>query len=125
MFSEQIVGRFNCIVSNLIKNALYYLDQFPDSVVTIGTERRTICRIEYNVIYVHDTGPGISANILPKLFDDFYTSDKKNGTGLGLSFCKRNMKAFGGDIICESEFGNGKNGWTKFSLLFPKIDLEG
>ena len=75
----------------------------------------------YNVIYVKDiNSPGIKPELISKLFDDFYTVGKKEGTGLGLSFCKRNMNLFGGDIICESEVGK----WTKFSLLFPEVDLN-
>jgi len=117
---KAVPDRLSYIVFNLLKNALYYLNQFPESLVTIGTERRTISGTEYNVIYVNDTGPGIPPHIIPKLFGDFYTSGKKEGTGLGLSFCKRNMQMFGGDIICESEFGK----WTRFSLLFPKLSEE-
>jgi len=117
---KAVPDRLTYIVFNLLKNALYYLNQFPESVVTIGTERRTVDGAEFNVIYVNDTGPGIPPHIIPKLFGDFYTSGKKEGTGLGLSFCKRNMQMFGGDIICESEFGK----WTRFSLLFPKLSDE-
>ncbi|MCE3255634.1 MAG: integral rane sensor hybrid histidine kinase [Rickettsiaceae bacterium] len=127
---KAVPDRFTYIIFNLLKNALYYLDQYPESTITIGTEVKEIDGKQYNVIYVHDTGPGIATNTIPKLFGDFYTSGKKEGTGLGLAFCKRNMKLFGGDIICESELGddnngndsnngNKKNGWTKFSLLFP------
>ncbi len=117
---KAVPDRLTYIIFNLLKNALYYLNQFPNSVVTIGTERRKIGGVDYNVIYVNDTGPGIPPHIIPKLFGDFYTSGKKEGTGLGLSFCKRNMQMFGGDIICESEFGK----WTRFSLLFPKLSEE-
>ena len=166
-----IDDRFTFIIYNLLKNALYYLNQYPDSIVTIGVEtfnpglpslRVTkngsaaiqnvdvevtglphhasmvrndgsgnggngsgIDYSKYNVIYVYDTGPGIPSNILPKLFGDFFTSGKKEGTGLGLAFCKRNMKIFGGDIIVESELGkDGNNGWTKFNLLLPKLTEE-
>ncbi|MBU6338668.1 MAG: response regulator [Rickettsiales bacterium] len=112
--------RFTFIIYNLLKNALYYLKDYPDSVVTIGVEQRAYEGENYNVIYVQDTGPGIPENIIPKLFGDFYTSGKKGGTGLGLAFCKRNMIAFGGDIICESELKK----WTKFSLLFPILSEE-
>ncbi len=114
--------RFTFVIYNLIKNGLYYLKDYPDSIITVGAENRVIDRVEYNVIYVHDTGPGIHPEIIPKLFEDFFTSGKKEGTGLGLSFCKRNMRILNGDIIVESEFGtDGKLGWTKFFLLFPKI----
>ena len=117
---KAVPDRLTYIVFNLFKNALYYLNQFPESVVTVGTEKRTVDGTEYNTIYVNDTGPGIPPHIIPKLFGDFYTSGKKEGTGLGLSFCKRNMQMFGGDIICESELGK----WTRFSLLFPKLSEE-
>ena len=126
---KAIDDRFTFIIYNLLKNALYYLNQYPASIVTVGAETRSVDNKEYNSIYVYDTGPGIPSEILPKLFGDFFTSGKKDGTGLGLAFCKRNMKIFGGDIVVESELGKDgpdgkKNGWTKFSLLFPKLSED-
>ena len=109
---------FKYILFNLIKNALYYLKEYPKSVITVGSEFKCIDGKDYNIIYIHDTGPGIPSNVIPKLFGDFYTSGKKEGTGLGLAFCKRNMQSFGGDIVCDSEL----NEWTKFGLLFPVIE---
>ncbi|MCE3255633.1 MAG: his Kinase domain protein [Rickettsiaceae bacterium] len=117
---KAIPDRFTFIIYNLLKNALYYLKEYPSSTITIGTEVREVDGKQHNIIYIHDTGPGIAPHIIPKLFGDFYTSGKKEGTGLGLAFCKRNMKLFGGDIICESELGK----WTKFSLLFPILSEE-
>ena len=116
-----IPERFNFIICNLLKNALYYLKEYPNSIITVGTEEKVVNGINHNSIYVSDTGPGIPPHIIPKLFGDFFTSGKKEGTGLGLAFCKRNMLIFGGDVICESEFNQGGHGWTKFSLLFPKL----
>jgi CheY-like chemotaxis protein len=133
---KAVPDRFIFIIYNLLKNAIHYFDQYPNATITIGTQianspigsisHRMIADSHnldsldlshYNAIYIHDTGPGISDEVLPKLFGDFFTSGKKDGTGLGLAFCKRNMIAFGGNILCESEFGK----YTKFSLLFPKI----
>lgn len=113
---KAISKRFYFIICNLLKNSLYYIDEYPQAKIEVGIEKRDnqIC------VYVYDNGPGISEEVMPKLFEDFFTSGKKGGTGLGLSFCKRNMNIFGGDIICESEFGE----WTKFSLLFPEISEE-
>jgi signal transduction histidine kinase/CheY-like chemotaxis protein len=122
--------RLTYIIFNLMKNALYYINQYPNSDVKIGLESRVIDKKKYNSIYVYDTGPGIKSEVMPKIFDDFFTSDKKGGTGLGLAFCKRNMLLFGGDIICESKFGgidkfgNEISGWTKFSLIFPVISKD-
>ncbi|NBV07377.1 MAG: hybrid sensor histidine kinase/response regulator, partial [Proteobacteria bacterium] len=120
---KAVQERLSFIIYNLIKNALYYARQYPDLIIKIGTDpqpRKYKGKL-YNVIYVKDiNGPGIKPDLISKLFDDFYTVGKKEGTGLGLSFCKRNMNLFGGDIICESEIGK----WTKFSLLFPEVDLN-
>lgn len=112
--------RLSYVIFNLLKNALYYSNQFPEFEVTIGTEKRIINDKQYNVIYVKDNGVGIQEHIISKLFSDFYTYGKKEGTGLGLSFCKRNMQMFGGEIICESKYKK----WTKFSLLFPVLSEE-
>lgn len=62
-----------------------------------------------------DTGKGISKDILPHVFDRFFTRTQ-HGAGVGLAFCKMVMHSFGGDIRCQSE--EGKH--TLFSLSFPQ-----
>lgn len=94
---------------NLLKNALYYFDRYPDARVTIKVEERQVT--------VEDTGPGIRSEDLPRLFEAFQTWDKPDGTGLGLSFCQRTMRALGGSIHCESELGK----FTRFVLRFPAL----
>lgn len=118
-YFKTMLDRFSFIFNNLIKNALYYSSSFPDFNITIGFEQKKINGKNYNIIYFLDNGPGISPDKMDKLFKDFSTFSKKGGTGLGLAFCKKNMKIFDGDIICESKYGEGNQGWTKFSLLFP------
>jgi len=107
---------FAYILFNLMKNAFYYLSSYPKSKITIWTERG----YEYNSVYFKDTGPGIPEKKLPELFGDFVSFGKKSGTGLGLSFCKRAMSAFGGSISCNSVEGE----YTEFVLRFPKVDEE-
>ena len=118
-YFKTMLDRFSFIFNNLIKNALYYSSSFPDFNIKIGFDQKKINGKTYNIIYFLDNGPGISPDKMDKLFKDFSTFSKKGGTGLGLAFCKKNMKIFDGDIICESKFGEGNQGWTKFSLLFP------
>ena len=118
-YFKTMLDRFSFIFNNLIKNSLYYSSSFPDFNITIGFEQKKINGKNYNIIYFLDNGPGISPDKMDKLFKDFSTFSKKGGTGLGLAFCKKNMKIFDGDIICESKYGEGNQGWTKFSLLFP------
>jgi signal transduction histidine kinase len=65
-------------------------------------------------IKVADTGSGIPADRLSKIFDDFVTT-KRRGLGLGLAISKRIVEQLDGTITVESEVGRG----TSFTLRFP------
>ena len=101
--------RYLFILFNLLKNALYYFGEYPRARITITVEDHRIT--------FEDTGPGMKPEVLARLFESFHTSGKVGGTGLGLSFCRRTMQAFGGDIGCESEL----NRFTRFLLRFPQV----
>lgn len=101
------------VLFNLIMNAFYFIKPYPDARIYVRFEKGD----KFNKVYVKDTGPGIPAENLSKLFDAFFTSGRKGGTGLGLAYCKRVMKAFGGDIECNSVHGK----YTEFALSFPVI----
>jgi two-component system autoinducer 1 sensor kinase/phosphatase LuxN len=107
---------FSFVIFNLVKNAVYYFSQYPLSTLSIHLE----CGELENYIIVTDTGPGIADNAIPHIFDEFYTSGKSNGTGLGLAYCRRVMNAFGGNIHCQSKYGS----YTRFRLTFPIINEE-
>ncbi|MFT7098194.1 MAG: signal transduction histidine kinase [Rickettsiales bacterium] len=92
------------VVFNLLKNSLYY-----KANIKIWLDGDNRC------LYFKDDGIGIPADKLEFIFDDFFTSDKKGGTGLGLPFRKRVMRDFGGDISCTSTLGQG----VEFCLKFP------
>lgn len=97
------------ILFNLLKNALYHLPSHPGARVTVTVDARHI--------RVRDTGPGIASGRMANLFEDFQTSGKAEGTGLGLSFCRRAMRALGGEITCASRLGE----FTEFTLSFPEV----
>jgi len=64
----------------------------------------------------HDDGPGIAPDILPNIFDPFYTTKRPGrGTGLGLSICKAVLKEHGGNI----EAGSGPGGGALFTVTLP------
>ncbi|MEC9486206.1 MAG: hybrid sensor histidine kinase/response regulator [Prosthecochloris sp.] len=104
------------VLFNLIKNALYFLESCPGKKIFITLESGD----EQNRVIVKDTGPGIASEYLDRLFDPYFTAGRKGGTGLGLSYCKRVMRAFGGDITCDSVEGE----YTEFTLTFPVVSEE-
>lgn len=107
----------NYVFFNLIKNSLYYLQSRPDLKVRIRVEKGND---GFNKIHLRDNGPGISQDKLNNLFGAFSTYGKKDGTGLGLAFCKRAMESIGGSISCISKEGE----FTEFTLNFPEVTAE-
>ncbi len=113
-FGSDVLVRY--VIFNLLKNAFYYkfkANFYLNIQLNVDDE-------EWNVISVEDSGPGMDPEAREHIFDDFYTSGKKGGFGLGLPFCRKVMKALNGKITCESAPGKG----TKFSLYFPKYHSE-
>ncbi|MBM3162666.1 MAG: hybrid sensor histidine kinase/response regulator [Chlorobi bacterium] len=102
------------VLFNLIINAFYFIRPLPHARISIRIQRGG----KQNRVYVRDTGPGIPPENLCRLFEAFFTSGKKGGTGLGLAYCKRVMRAFGGDIVCDSVQGE----YTEFMLTFPEVN---
>jgi signal transduction histidine kinase len=68
---------------------------------------------------ISDTGPGISAESLPKIFEPYF-STKETGTGLGLAIVQKSVDVHNGTIDVESDTGNG----TKFTVRLPKADPD-
>jgi two-component system NtrC family sensor kinase len=64
---------------------------------------------------VSDTGIGIEADVLPRIFQPFFTSKKRRGLGLGLPICDRIVRSHGGKIDVDSEPGHG----TTFIIHLP------
>lgn len=83
-----------------------------------STEIKLWCESDDSANYLHyrDNGKGIDDSIIGKIFDDFYTTDSKNGSGIGLAFCKKVMENIGGSITCVSSQNSGAH----FVLHFPK-----
>jgi signal transduction histidine kinase len=69
------------------------------------------------MITVADTGMGIDSDVLPRIFQPFFTSKKRRGLGLGLPICDRIVKSHGGTIKVESKPGEG----TTFKVRLPVI----
>jgi signal transduction histidine kinase len=94
-----------------MKNSLHVIKINNKVKITIATQED----IGSNLLIFTDTGVGIPDDVLPHIFDPFFTANKKEGTGIGLAFCKNVMKAIGGTIHCDSDLGR----YTAFTLKFP------
>ncbi|RMF40612.1 MAG: FHA domain-containing protein [Planctomycetota bacterium] len=85
-----------------------------------AAQRRIDVRLEADTesvtIVVEDTGPGIAADEIPRIFTPFESSKGSKGTGLGLPVTQKTLREHGGDVVVESELGRG----TRFLLRWPR-----
>ncbi len=101
------------VLYNLFKNALHAIKSAGRGEVEIAF----FTQGNSKQLLVTDTGMGIPDDVLPHVFEPFYsTRHNVGGTGMGLAFCERVITAFGGKIHCESQAGR----YTRFSVLFPQ-----
>ena len=109
--------RLEQILYNLIDNAVKF--NCPGGSVTV-TASETGGRV---TIHVEDTGTGIAASDLPRVFERLYRADKSRsrkteGTGLGLAIVKHLVQAHGGEISARSEVGRG----SRFTFTLPAYE---
>jgi signal transduction histidine kinase len=58
------------------------------------------------MLQFRDTGPGIAPDVLPHIFDAFFSTKRHgSGAGMGLAFCRRATELLGGSIECTSVRG--------------------
>ncbi len=107
-------AQLGLLLSNLIDNALRY-------TASQGTVRIRLDTCESKVTFqVADTGRGIPASELPRIFERFYRVDKardrqSGGTGLGLAIVRHVAESHGGTVQVESELGQG----STFTVTLP------
>jgi signal transduction histidine kinase len=81
---------------------------------------RIIIRIQQDIetawTEIEDTGPGIPAAVMGKLFEPFATHGKTSGTGLGLSICRKTIQEHGGEITAQ----NRPEGGAVFRFALPR-----
>jgi two-component system heavy metal sensor histidine kinase CusS len=103
---------FGRAVSNLVENALRFTPAGGTIQISIAAGA------PHSQISVKDTGCGIPAEHLPRVFDRFYRIDSSRspqGAGLGLALVKSIMDLHGGSAVVESEVDRG----TTVSVTFP------
>jgi len=117
---------FHQILTNLLDNAIKYT---PDrGTVTVGA-RRLGCPTDFTgrvEFFVRDTGPGIPADELPRLFERFYRVDKARsralgGTGLGLAIVKHLARSQHGEVRVESQVDKGSTFYVSLPVQEPRL----
>jgi signal transduction histidine kinase len=111
--------RFRQALLNLASNANKFTEK---GTVTIAAHSPRIDGRDWITVAVTDTGIGMTAEQMGKLFQEFSqasstTASKYGGTGLGLAISKRFCQMMGGDITVQSEPGHG----STFTIRLPRI----
>ena len=96
---------FQVVVSNLLRNACSYTDRGRIDVI-----------LDPDRVIVRDTGIGMSAESMVRVFEPFYRADpsRPQGSGLGLSIVSRLCDRFGWKIELDSELGRGTTATIRF-----------
>ncbi len=119
-------GRVAQVITNLLSNAIHYNREHGHIRVATRTEA------DEAVVEVSDTGCGIAAEDLPRIFERFYRVDaartRHDGhSGLGLAICKALVEGQGGSISARSEVEIGSQFTVRFPALAadPRVPTEG
>jgi two-component system phosphate regulon sensor histidine kinase PhoR len=114
LFVQADRTRLEQILYNLVDNAVKF--NKPGGSVGVTAEPAG----DRVAIHIEDTGAGIAAADLPRVFERLYRADKSRsrtteGTGLGLAIVKHLVHAHGGEVSAESELGRG----SRFTFTLP------
>ena len=109
---EELIGdriHIKQVINNLLSNAIKYTEQGNITLSVKCINEKDICKL---IISVQDTGRGIKAENINKLFTKFERLDVEmnsttEGTGLGLAITKSLVEMMGGKINVQSQFGKG------------------
>jgi len=101
------------VLANLLSNAVRYTP--PEGTITVRAERRP----DDVLVSVSNTGDGIPAGDLDRVFERFYRVEKsrdraRGGAGIGLAIVKQLVESFGGRVGAESS-----DGLTRFWFSIP------
>lgn len=99
-------NRVTQVIMNVLINATHAIAEIERPLHRVRIHVRS--DEDFVAVGISDTGPGIPAESLERIFDPFYTTKRQDmGTGLGLSISRSIMRKLGGDVTVESVYGEG------------------
>jgi signal transduction histidine kinase len=110
--------RMRQALENLLTNALKHSPDGEPITDEVATEERTDG--VWAVVTVADRGPGVPAEVLPRLFTRFAAGTNSTGLGLGLYMAERIAAAHGGTLTVDSAPGEG----ARFTLALPGAEVS-
>lgn len=118
--------RLQHVLMNLIGNAVKFTRRGKVSVTVEDIGEADNAEL---LIKISDTGPGISEDLIERIFDDFVTGNaaydrEAGGTGLGLSIAKRFVHVLGGEVGVDSVVGEGSTFWVKLPVVQTEAPEE-
>ena len=117
VFVEVDELRFQQILLNLLTNAIKYSPAYRDIIIYTDITQHHV------TILIEDSGFGIPASELNRIFEPFYRVNRleKDGTGIGLALVKQLVVLMNGTCGVRSEEGKGSTFWVRFPLVHPPI----
>ncbi|MDD4799479.1 MAG: HAMP domain-containing sensor histidine kinase, partial [Proteiniphilum sp.] len=109
LFVRAMPDLMEAAIRILIENAVKYNDDKPVIEISAVRESNTV------KIAISDNGIGITEKEQKYIFEPYYTSDQKHGTGIGLNYAQRITKAHNGNISVQSAHGKG----STFIITIP------
>jgi len=118
--------RLRQILVNLVGNALKFTEE---GFLLIKVVRDTGAHGDFIVFHVVDSGPGVSPEMIERLFKPFSQVDSTftrrfGGTGLGLSICKRLVETMGGQIGVNTSPGKGSDFFFSLPVKTPEFPVR-
>lgn len=100
-------NKLQVVFMNLLDNAIHAVGNEGEIKIRANIQNKDL------IVEIEDSGPGISDDALPQIFDSLFTT-KESGTGLGLSYCKNIIEQQGGKITVKTKP-------TVFSIYLPNV----